>query len=108
LARAAKASGSGFGAVVDDPGAPLVEVLGEVLGDVLGDVVGDVVGEVLVGVLVDVVVGGAVVEVVDEVVVDVSWATAARAETRNALTSTPATTARARSMPSYRRKCPAR
>jgi len=100
LARAAKASGSGFGAVVDDPGAPLVEVLGAVLGDV--------VGEVLVGVLVDVVVGGAVVEVVDEVVVDVSWATAARAETRNALTSTPATTARARSMPSYRRKCPAR
>ncbi|HLM17587.1 MAG TPA: hypothetical protein VK549_07175 [Acidimicrobiia bacterium] len=100
MARAAKASGSGFGAVVDDPGAPLVEVLGAVLGDV--------VGEVLVGVLVDVVVGGAVVEVVDEVVVDVSWATAARAETRNALTSTPATTARARSMPSYRRKCPAR
>jgi len=100
LARAAKASGSGFGAVVDDPGAPLVEVLGAVLGDV--------VGEVLVGVLVDVVVGGAVVEVVDEVVVGDSWATAALAETRNALTSTPATTARARSMPSYRRKCPAR
>jgi hypothetical protein len=59
-------------------------------------------GAVVVDVLVDVLDGGAVVDVVDEVVVDDSWATAAPAGTRNTLTSAPATTARARSMPFYR------
>jgi hypothetical protein len=57
------------------------------------------------------VVGGTVVVVdvvVDEVVVDDSCATAAVAGTRNALTSTPATTARARSIVLYRRNGPRR
>ena len=65
-------------------------------------------GALVVDVLVEVLDGGAVVDVVDEVVVDDSWATAALAGTRNTLTSTPATTARARSMPLYRRRCLAR
>ena len=51
---------------------------------------------------------GVVVEVDDEVVVDDSWATAALAGTRNTLTRTPATSARAGSILLYRPDRPAR